>query len=306
MSGAWHGGKGDETRRESERGLYGRGYEGIDWSATREAAAKPAPEPEPKLVKPDHGMGGYLANMGELIRTQNNRITDSPIFIVQQKRRIYGIEDGYCNSFVWIDGENSYTDEEKVARDAERAENEEPEAEYRQCGYIDIWEFVTACFTEQGCKDYLRQNAHNLREPRIYAEGSFRNTEWRTVRSFLMGLPPTVTELPEPAFRLRWNGTRAAYFVNKPDIGDTDVYTADQMYVALALSPPKERTGTVADIADDELMRRAVRNIARNKGRREFAWAAVMEAFGLGSTYSHQLCLRFGIDPDSGKDIEPG
>lgn len=36
-------------------------------------------------------------------------------------------------------------------------------------------------------------------------------------------------ELLQPAFKLRWDGERAAYFVNTPGIGNTDVYTADQM-----------------------------------------------------------------------------
>lgn len=135
-----------------------------------------------------------LAAIGELIRTQDNRITDSPIFIVQQRRRIYGIEDGYCENFVWIDGDNSYTDEERAVRDAERAENEEAEVEYRQCGYIDIWEFVTACFTEQGCKDYLKRDGHNLREPRIYAAGSYRNEEWRFVRKQLLSIAARAAE----------------------------------------------------------------------------------------------------------------
>lgn len=44
MSRAWHGGKGDDTRRESERGSFERGYDGIDWSATRKPAETVAPE----------------------------------------------------------------------------------------------------------------------------------------------------------------------------------------------------------------------------------------------------------------------
>ena len=38
-------------------------------------------------------------------------------------------------------------------------------------------------------------------------------------------------KLPEPAFRLKWTGS--AYKVDKPDIGDTDVYTADQLRAAV-------------------------------------------------------------------------
>jgi hypothetical protein len=68
-----------------------------------------------------------------------------------------------------------------------------------------------------------------------------------------------------------------------------------------------EAPRTVASIPDAELLRRVVRSIARNRPRRkEFAWAAVSDAFALGSTFSAQLCYRFGIDPDTGADIQTG
>lgn len=137
--------------------------------------------------------GGELARIGELIRTQDNRITDSPIFIVQQKRKICGIDADYTNNFEWLDPRDTsevYDDAAKAAKDAEREEEGLPPINWIQGGYIEIWEFVTACFTEQGCKDYLARDGHNLKEPRIYAAGSYRNEEWRTVRKFLMGLAP--------------------------------------------------------------------------------------------------------------------
>lgn len=67
------------------------------------------------------------------------------------------------------------------------------------------------------------------------------------------------------------------------------------------IDPPR----SVADIPDADLLRRVVRSIARNRPRRkEFAWAAVAEAFGLGSTYSAQLLRRFGLDPDTGAELK--
>ena len=53
---------------------------------------------------------------------------------------------------------------------------------------------------------------------------------------------------------------------------------------------------SVADIPDEELLLRALRNI--NPRRKKPRWSAVMDAFGLGSTYAHQLCARFDLDPD--------
>lgn len=58
---------------------------------------------------------------------------------------------------------------------------------------------------------------------------------------------------------------------------------------------------TVADIPDDELLRRAIgsaRSHDSRKGEKHPRWTAVMCMFGLGSTYSVQLCERFGLDPD--------
>lgn len=40
-----------------------------------------------------------------------------------------------------------------------------------------------------------------------------------------------IKALPEPAFRLMWR--RGAYYVDKPEIGDTDVYTAKQVRTLL-------------------------------------------------------------------------
>lgn len=45
MSGKWHGGKGDAKRPESEQGAFARGFDGIDWSATRASTPPPADAP---------------------------------------------------------------------------------------------------------------------------------------------------------------------------------------------------------------------------------------------------------------------
>ncbi|MGH8075604.1 MAG: hypothetical protein ACREO4_16260 [Lysobacter sp.] len=143
------------------------------------------------LAAPKGGVDEAMARIGELIRTQDNRITDSPIFIVQQKRRICGIDADYTSNFEWLDPRDSsevYDDAAKAERDAERASEGLAPIEWKQGGYIDIWEFVTACFSEQGCKDYIALDGHNLREPRIYAAGSYRNEEWRRVRAYLAAL----------------------------------------------------------------------------------------------------------------------
>lgn len=81
-----------------------------------------------------------------------------------------------------------------------------------------------------------------------------------------------------------------------PSRGVTDDDAA--MSRAAAGDPPMRHD--VSSIPDDELLRRAVRN-ARDSGygrRAHPRWVAVMHTFLLGSTFSAQLCRRFGLDPD--------
>jgi hypothetical protein len=59
--------------------------------------------------------------------------------------------------------------------------------------------------------------------------------------------------------------------------------------------------GSVNDIPDTELLRRAVlgaRSGHYNKRVKHSRWVAVMDQFSLGSSYAHELCRRFGLDPD--------
>ena len=125
--------------------------------------------------------------IGELIRTQDNRITAHPQFIVQQRRRIYGVNHDFTDEYEWRDNEDS----ERVATEDEVGQLEHPfedhnlGGDWEKVGYVDIWEFVTACFTEKGCEDYIAANGH-LNSPRIYAASAYRNREFIDVREFLI------------------------------------------------------------------------------------------------------------------------
>ncbi|GJH00231.1 hypothetical protein [Paraburkholderia terrae] len=129
-----------------------------------------------------------LQSIHTALHTQDNRITAAPMFAVQQRKRVYGIDTEYDPIIVWVGEEGSEADAEEAA-ELEAAYDEDGTTYkdgYRRVGYHEYWEFVTACFTEQGCKDYLARNGHNLHETRIYAYGTYRNTEWSTIRDFLM------------------------------------------------------------------------------------------------------------------------
>lgn len=126
------------------------------------------------------------------LRTQDNRATHLPIFVVEQKRRVYGFDTGYADDadIAWIDPDGEPGDADEVAEIEAKYQDtgEEPEG-WTRTAFQDRWEFVTACFTEQGCKDFLAVNKHNLTEPRIYVYSGYRNREWEEVRDHLLGVP---------------------------------------------------------------------------------------------------------------------
>lgn len=129
-----------------------------------------------------------LKVIGELIRTQDNRITDQPMFVVFEKREIIGSDEHSPSRIVWV-WEGEEVDELRGKRLELLYQDGRDTRGYDRYAMQEIDVFVTACFTEQGCKDFLSLNGHNLRQPFIYADGSFRNNEYRAVRNWLMSLP---------------------------------------------------------------------------------------------------------------------
>jgi hypothetical protein len=71
---------------------------------------------------------------------------------------------------------------------------------------------------------------------------------------------------------------------------------------------PSAPSSPITDaIGDNELLRRAVHHAIRRRGksRSQMNWVSIMETFALGSTATHELCHRFGVDPD-GKGLPGG
>ncbi|GCG54881.1 hypothetical protein BvCmsH19A_00345 [Escherichia coli] len=127
--------------------------------------------------------------IGENIRTQDNRITSDPMFCVYQKREIVVDADYDYDRIVWVDEDGNEANKLQSRRLELLHENfREPPEKWRRVAVKDIDEFVTCCFTEQGCKDYLAANGHNLRLPFIYVNGGFRNAEYIGIRNWLAGI----------------------------------------------------------------------------------------------------------------------
>lgn len=148
-----------------------------------EAQSKRIAELEEKAAPDSFGI------IGENIRTQDNRITSDPMFCVYQKREIVVDADYDYDRIVWVDEDGNEANKRQSRRLELLHENfREPPEKWRRVAVKDIDEFVTCCFTEQGCKDYLAANGHNLRLPFIYVKSGFRNAEYIGIRNWLAGI----------------------------------------------------------------------------------------------------------------------
>lgn len=127
------------------------------------------------------------AEIGRTIATQDNLATKLPMFIVQQARRISGVEEGFTETFHWVNSDGERVGDDELAS-AQHLDDLPWRDGYYRVGYVKIWEFVTACFTRVGAENYIAANGHNLTEPRIYVETGFRNREWETVRDHLLSM----------------------------------------------------------------------------------------------------------------------
>jgi len=143
----------------------------------------------------ESGPSAWLTKLGYELRTQNNACTAHPLFLVQKRRRIFGMDSGYADEYEWHschDAEYKYSqaDIQEAIRDdpaADADRNIEDDDEfvrdpedygYEKVYYIDEWRFVTAHFTRKAAQRYLNENAHNMTAPRIYVSSQYRCHEW--------------------------------------------------------------------------------------------------------------------------------
>ena len=134
-----------------------------------------------------------LKELAAQMKGQDNAATAHPIFVVQQRHRIHGIDPNYSDLFEWIDVEGRAADAEEHERlEAAFQQDEDDDEGERQfwtrAHYVDSWENVQPFFSRSGAEGYMARNRHNLTDPRIYVDSAHRNAEWQLVRELLVEL----------------------------------------------------------------------------------------------------------------------
>jgi len=133
-----------------------------------------------------------LSQIAERMDGQDNRATANPIFIVQERRRVFGIDTDWTGDVCWLyDGEEVAETEDELERFL-RENDLGTEEDCLECGdlvktgYIDTFERVQPFFSRKAADDYIETNRHNLTDPRVYVDSAYRNKEWQAVRGVLL------------------------------------------------------------------------------------------------------------------------
>lgn len=144
-------------------------------------------------------MAHEIAQIGARLRTQDNRITQDPVFVVQQQQRYGPLLSGYGHGrALWrVDADDAgmqivYDDdpEFEVLVDRLDAGTEELDGWF-EGGYVRVWETVQPFLTDAAAERYLADNRHNLSAhgARVYAESAHRNPEIKRLREYLAQHP---------------------------------------------------------------------------------------------------------------------
>lgn len=155
-----------------------------------------------------------IREIGERLLTQDNRCTSDPMFCVQEKEAIYGIEPEFTTDFVWMDLVDG--------GEAEAPADGIGDSTVRKSGIKYQWKTVMVALTEQGCKDYLKANGHNHRgETRIYVDTFNRCKEMTDLRVFLkeVCLQPEeepVVEPPSKSYKISRSAKVGIAFITSP------------------------------------------------------------------------------------------
>jgi hypothetical protein len=130
-----------------------------------------------------------LLEISQRLKAQDNRCTAEPLFCLQMLCRDVAYDPGWVDNHCW---HNMGTMETVYDDDPDF---KEPEGEgWQEHGYVDRWETVMVAFTEQGLKDYMVLDGHNVErrafrgKTRIYIETFRRCDEMIAIRKYLMSL----------------------------------------------------------------------------------------------------------------------
>jgi len=147
-----------------------------------------------------------LKKIAEEIKTQDNRATDQPIFILFDHEKVPTDSD-YSDNYIYCYDDGDYCEigttrkevvefcrdnDVPLPKDIEQMDDwdfNEWVEEHNELGvlyFIKKKVFRQCFFTEKSAKEYLEANRHHFKDPLIHCDSLWRNNEMQAIRNALM------------------------------------------------------------------------------------------------------------------------
>ncbi|NYT67929.1 hypothetical protein [Pusillimonas noertemannii] len=113
--------------------------------------------------------------------------TADPIFTVQKKRIVTGLDTDCTDNIGWFDTDSGDLVEGDEAADLEARYDDtgdEPEG-YVRTGYFEEWEHYATYITMESAQEFAKAKGENCR---VYVDSGYRNHEWKALRAFLLSI----------------------------------------------------------------------------------------------------------------------
>lgn len=145
----------------------------------------------------------FLMNMAKEMMTQNNRITENPLFCVYEKKKIDCAEDcgdGWC----WVGGNlespvyddevqkyiEEYIEDNGIKGDISAEDIFVEKLGARKASYRnkEMPVEMQVYFTEKAAQAHIDANHYHYSNPFIYVVGAWRNLEMKTLMEIVLSL----------------------------------------------------------------------------------------------------------------------
>ena len=131
----------------------------------------------------------------------NDHCTANPIFIVQKKELVTGIDPDFCcDDYFWTDddGEAEWTDSDLQfeINEAKKAgvcftpydieedheiKDEDGEVLYRRIYYVVRWDYVSAHLTREAAEAFIKRKGHDYRQLRVWVDSQHHCWEFNAI-----------------------------------------------------------------------------------------------------------------------------
>lgn len=118
----------------------------------------------------------------------NDHCTRDPLFIVEKRVRVTGMDSAYVDDYIWINFDRDH--EEADARTSKRLDALDDAGRstgsWEKIYYCDHWEYVSTHFTKEAAEAFIARKKHDYDKLRVYVDAQLYCWEFNAIVNGLL------------------------------------------------------------------------------------------------------------------------